>query len=373
MKYITLIVALLTLLTAPLARAEWELILGTEEMGIIYTLETNGIGLYAGTEHGVFVSLDDGYSWRPTDLNHEVFAFAVGWDDAVYANGGRKHGLYRSDTLGITWKEINNGLHTWEQDDGRPEFPFFGQILTTSSHSVIAVGHPGGTYISHNRGDSWHDVYFDKDHEWTYSHPAWEKDYKFGYDIRTMTEFDGYLWAYADSKDMYRSPDNGETWHKLPEPDDINRISIPVLKEKFSEITHWAALDDRLYVAAADAFGRWNEGELNWENLNEGLPVDDTELPAYREYLRTIYDISTLTVNRGRIFAGVRRRQGVWVFDERSRIWFPVGLKGRHVNTLVSHQSALYAVTDYGIYRASIPAVNVYNKLVTTWGAIKTK
>ena len=110
-----------------------------------------------------------------------------------------------------------------------------------------------------------------------------------------------------------------------------------------------------------------------WENLNEGRPVDNIELPACREYLRTIYDILTLAVNRRRIFAGVRH-QGVWGFDEQSETWFPVGLEGRHIGTLVSHQSYLYAVTyPDGIYRASIPTVNVYHKLVTTWGAIKTK
>ena len=92
-----------------------------------------------------------------------------------------------------------------------------------------------------------------------------------------MTEFDGYLWAYAHSHEIYRSPDNGESWDLVPQHDDVK--NIPVSKDRYSEINRWAVLDDRLYVAASDAFGRWNEGEFMWENLNEGLPVDNTDLP----------------------------------------------------------------------------------------------
>ena len=362
MKNITIIASMFLVIS--LAHAEWERIPGSEEMGYVYAMASDGHRLYAGAKHGVFISPDDGYTWRPTGITHEVFAFAVGWDGAVYASGGHKHGLYRSDTHGAAWKKINNGLDTWEQDDGGLQFPIIEQILPTTSRSLIAIGSTGA-YISHNRGDSWQWVGF----EWVYGRPAWEKPYAFGYEVSTMTEFDGYLWAYTHFRRVYRSSDNGETWDKVPEHDEL----IPVLKDNIRDIKHWAVLDNRLYVATTDAFGVWNEGELIWENLNEGLPVDDTELPAYREYLRTIYDIFALAVNRGRIFAGVRDR-GVWMFDERSQTWFPVGMKGRSIGTLESHQSYLYAMTyPDGIYRASIPTVNVYHKLVTTWGALKTE
>ena len=103
-----------------------------------------------------------------------------------------------------------------------------------------------------------------------------------------------------------------------------------------------------------------------WENRGKGLPVDN------RSWRPAIYDIDTAVVNRGRIFAGVRGH-GVWMFNEQSETWFPVGLEGRYVNTLVSHQSELYALTQDGIYRASIPIVNPYGRAAATWGAIKTK
>ena len=361
MKNITIIASMFLVIS--LAHAEWERIPGSEEMGYVYAMASDGDRLYAGAKHGVFISLDDGDTWCPTGLNHGIYAIAIGWDGAVYASGGYKHGLYRSDTHGDTWKKINNGLRTWERDDGL-RFPSIEQILPTTSRSLIAIP-SSGPYISHNRGDSWQWMGF----EWVYGRPAWEKPYAFGHEVTTMTEFDGYLWAYTNFRRVYRSSDNGETWDKVPEHDEL----IPVLKDNIRDIKHWAVLDNRLYVATSDAFGVWNEGELIWENLNEGLPVDNTELPAYREYLRTIYDIFTLAVNRGRIFAGVRAR-GVWVFDERSQTWIPVGLNGRHVGTLVSHQSYLYAATSPdGIYRASIPNVQPYGKAAAIWGALKTE
>ena len=83
-------------------------------------------------------------------------------------------------------------------------------------------------------------------------------------------------------------------------------------------------------------------------------------------------EVNALVLNRGRVFAGLVNR-GVYVFDERSEEWFPVGLDGATVTSLLSHQSDLYAGTREGIYRASIPVVQPYGKAAATWGAIKQK
>ena len=79
-----------------------------------------------------------------------------------------------------------------------------------------------------------------------------------------------------------------------------------------------------------------------------------------------------LAVNRGRLFTGLYEF-GVYMFDERSEKWFPAGLQEFHVTALVSHQSDLYAGTENGIYRASIPTVQPYAKAVTTWAALKER
>ena len=178
MKYLTFIVTLLSLLIAsallviavrscaPNAhaeiRVEWIPLPGTEGWHV-NALETDGRRLYAGTWNGVYISLDNGYTWNPTELNHSVNTIAID-QNTLYA-GGDSHGVFRSDNLGETWKPINDGLPLYEELDqyGRVE-----QILVTSSGTVITVTCLG-TYTSTDRGETWHGVIDD----WIVRQDAW--------------------------------------------------------------------------------------------------------------------------------------------------------------------------------------------------------
>lgn len=126
-------------------------------------------------------------------------------------------------------------------------------------------------------------------------------------------------------------------------------------------------LNNRVYIAGTpywsnDPFFALYEPGRTWQYLNVGLPESDGV------WLR--YNINTFAVNRGRLFAGLNRR-GVYMFDERSKMWFPAGLDGLTVSSLKSHHSDLYAATNEGIYRALISTVQPYGKAITTWAALK--
>ncbi len=341
---------------APDAHAEWEQIPGTEVIGSVGLLESDGQRLYAIGDTGFYLSFDDGYTWRWRDIGRgidEFYISAIGSGDGAVYVGTADHGVFRSDDGGNTWKQINEGLHVfhslkWGAHHGKVE-----QILVTDSGMVINVGYHSGTHISNNRGETWHSVY----DEWIYpgnkEHNI--RDWHFSDSIWSMTEFDGYLWAvYSSSSSIVlRSPDKGETWESLA-------IAVPGNRSGFGQITDWASIGDKLYVAGYAGFGRWNEDELMWENLSQGIPDE-----AY---------MNQLAVNRGRIFAtffGADR--GVWLYDQPSETWFPTGPQHVRVYSLASHQSNLYAGTENGIYRASIPIANPHGKLVTTWGVVKTR
>ena len=338
--------------SAPDACAAWELLPTAQVMENVRALETDGRRLYAGTGRGLYISDDNGGTWRTTALTPGVVqAIAVG-EDAIYAfvyKGGLKHGMYRSDDHGETWHQKNSGFPEINASSGVR--PSIHQILVTRSGMVIAVGDRHGTYVSLDRGETWR---FPA--EWLYPCDAWP-DFTFINPILLMAEYDGYLWAATSWGELYRSPDNGATWECL-RGDRLRGVH---------GIRDWVMLDNQLYFGGAQGthgFARWNEGELAMEPMGRRIPG------RFRPR-RPIPYINSLAINRGRIFAGVSG--GVYMFDLGTEGWIRTGLNGASVYSLRSHQSHLYAGTAAGIYRASIPIVHSYGKSATTWGAIKQR
>ncbi len=344
-------------------RTLWIPLAGTVGLERTYSLETDGRRLYVGTEDGLYISDDDGYTWRSTGLSDPIGIIAIG-TDAVYATAyGVERGVYRSDDRGETWNPIHNAMPTITSGrvDGSEyeSAPHIRQILPTRSGRLIAVAYHDGTYTSDDRGETWHNP----SGEWMYPGPkaAFVPDFSFSDSIWSMTEFDGYWWAVLSSGStaVLRSHDNGDTWEYVGGLASLNR-------KGFGQVHDWAVLDDQLYVGCSNGFARRNQAEQGWEDLSRGLP------PPYKYLVHPHHEIQVLAVNRNRIFAGLRN-YGVWTFDKRSETWTPVGLGRLTVRALVSHQSDLYALTREGIFRAAIRTVLPQGKAATTWGAVKTR
>ena len=232
----------------------------------------------------------------------------------------------------MTWKPIRNGLRTKHSG----EFPEVYQILITRG-KITNVMYHWGTYISKDKGDTWHEV----SREW----------FPEGDSILRMTEFDGFLWRITSVGTTYRSPDNGQTWEVVG-------------SFNHDRIQDFAVFNNRLYAGGEGGVGRWNE-ETRWEYPMKGLPDNPT--------------VHSLAVNDSRLFAGLRGH-GVYVFDALAETWSSVGLDGHSAETLLAYKSTLYAGVYYydeiqsesrGIYCAALATVQPHGKAVTTWASVK--
>lgn len=365
----TFILLLIALVSARAHPAQWELLPDTDSTRAS-RLASDGIRLYAASyRHGLYISEDDGATWRHTGLPS---ARAIGIsDDAVYVFCDRLLGMFRSDDRGESWAPKNVGLAEPDEDnlvEGDITHPRARQILVTESRMVIAVGYPG-TRISRDRGETWH---YPLD-EWVWvQEPEFNRKHHLpplteyvALHAYAMVEFGGYLWVSlgAGFPTLFRSPDDGDTWERIP-----NWATPRLALSEYGATRDWAVRDNQLYVGGEYGFARWNEAALGWDDLSLGL----TEKPY----------INALALNRGRFFAALGD-DGVWMYDDPSETWIPVGLQSLDIHDLVSHQGYLYAAAGRvafrlehpdrpaGIYRAAIPIVNSYNKAVATWGALK--
>ena len=281
-------------------------------MESVRSLTAHGPRLYAGTDNGVFVSMDGGNSWLPTSFNDPVSTLTVNGDTVYVGTWGQ--GVFRSDDAGLTWKPIRNGLR-FHEHDGEQYYGEARHILVTDNN-IINVMYHSGTYTSTDRGETWHDI---------------SEEWLAGNSIYSMTEFDGYLWSAISIGSMLRSPDNGKTWEELGRFD-------------YGRVNDWAEFNGRLYVAGQEGIGVWNESTQDWDYPMAGLPLGNRHRSDEPPY------ISTLAVQGSRLYAGLQVH-GVYVFDVQSETWSPSGLEGHSVPSLISHGSRLYAgAAENGIY-----------------------
>ena len=320
---------------------EWVHLDNGGPMAYVSALEGSEHRLYVAASEGIFFSENGGGTWVRTSFEHEEkFVTTLAIDgNSVYA-GTWRHGVFRSDDAGITWKSINDGLR-FQEVEGEP---FYGEVrrILIVGDTTISVMYHGGTYTSTDRGETWQDI---------------SQEWYVGNSIYSMTLFDGYLWSAMSIEWMARSSDNGQTWQ-------------PLVNFQHGRVNDWTVLNGQLYVAGQDGVGRWNETLQTWEYPIDGLPIDTSEDSNDLPY------ISSFAVHREQLFAGLDPH-GVYVFDAASETWSAVGLQGSSILSLLSQGDFLYAGTeDNGIYRTKLlgvpPAfVQPQGKVLTTWADMK--
>ena len=342
---IFLLIAII-LLAASAHASPWTPIDGPEHSAHI--IKSDGGNIYAGTARGLYRSFDNGHSWRLTGFTQPVSVLEA-TPDEVYVGSNTYDGVYRSDNRGRTWEHVGGGLAHFEEnthlkfpiDYGLCRYLYYtphGSIF--SAMACCTDDSPYGPNIWGSRPEHWR---------------VDATDWHVGRGVEVMAgrndATSNVLWAEEEEK--------GIVWEFSSL--DFKYLAWP---------TGWAVRDDHVFIASRKYGPLSNRFLTRFDRVNQwqypiaGLPDSDGVILGC--------EVNALAVNRSRVFAGLERG-GVYVFDERFEEWFPVGLDGVTVNSLLSHQSNLYAATEEGIFRASFPRLNSYNKAAVTWGTIKQK
>jgi photosystem II stability/assembly factor-like uncharacterized protein len=190
----------------------------------------------ANEERGVFRSSDGGQTWQKVLYKDEnTGAIALAFDPknskVIYAdlwsarqgpweNGawqGPGSGLYKTTDGGNTWRQLTNGLPTFEQGLGRIGIA----VAPSDSNTVYAtVDAPqlGGIYRSDDAGETWRRVGIDR--------RAWARGSDFAeIDVDPRNKEIVYTSAIA----AYKSTDGGTTWTAFkgaPGGDDYHTLWI---------------------------------------------------------------------------------------------------------------------------------------------------
>ncbi|ANK82406.1 MAG: hypothetical protein TEF_17625 [Rhizobiales bacterium NRL2] len=174
--------------------------------------------LMAGTGEGLWISDDDGGSWRCAALaDREIWQIRQAGDGAIYA-GTQPAGLFRSEDGGESWSEIES--FTQSPEAARwcvpidPPLPGRARAIVVDPDDPqrIAVGvEVGGIMLSEDRGRSWNLVMpgGNPDLHMMFADPAQPGVV---YASTGYGRFDGIAEMVEGNAGVFRSDDGGRNW-----------------------------------------------------------------------------------------------------------------------------------------------------------------
>lgn len=259
--------------------------------------------VYAGTDAGLFRSLDAGSSWQPVWQVTAYFlvSFAIDPADPQILYLGTDDGVFRSTNQGAIWSRRGLFGRTIEDIEIDPSSP----------STVLALSH--GVYRSGDGGESWIQFIDDRLNnsvalavDWS-SSPAWFVGSSDGvyrstdegrfwqssstgltasavHDLTVDPHRPGILYATLDG-DLYKSSDAGATWTELPSISHVNELAFD---PKTPSV---------LYAGTATGVWRSRNAGTTWDQIRAELNVIRLEIdPA-----------DPLTIYIGSPTAGIRK------------------------------------------------------------------
>ncbi|MGD8781862.1 MAG: choice-of-anchor A family protein, partial [Ignavibacteria bacterium] len=229
----------------------WELLNDEMNVGWIWDLEVDNSGnIYAATEQGLFISLDNGASWsEPYPTDYDVRTVEVTAGGTVYA-GTWGYGILRK-LSGQGFEEINEGLTSLAI-----------QSLAIDSNGNIYAGTFGnGVMKSTDNGSTWAETGLDYDFVWAV-------------DVNSNDEV--YAGTYGGG--VYKSDDGGTNWQVLN--DGLNSLYVYNISIDENDNVYLSTWTNGIYMIEANLSQSWNQVGMNGVNVSS-IMYDSGESTLY--------------------------------------------------------------------------------------------
>lgn len=288
----------------------------------IHDLYYAGTTLYAGTDGGLFKSINDGTAWSNSSSNlsiAQIYNFSLSPSSATTILSGHQDNGTNLTTNGTSWSQVNGG-------DGM--YCLIDQGTPTRMFSSIYYGR---LYRSMNSGTSFSSIY-------TVTGGGWVTP--FLQDPNTPTTL------YAGGTNVVKSTNSGTSWTTSSAFSGVGTIVAMAMSKNNSQV---------IAVASSTKVMISTNGGTSWTDRTTGLPSGTSILGVH-------IDIN----DANKIYVGLASYTGNSVFRSTNggATWTNIsaGLPSIPANCFVTQDKALgtvYVGTDLGVYFS--------NNSGTTW------
>jgi len=241
---------------------------------------TQEVRLLVGTKKGLIVLDSDAArrAWRMRGpfcetwpINHAVADPATG---TIYAGGGNAWfgpAVWKSTDLGATWSHSSEGLAYAEGAE-----PIKSVWSLASANGALYAGvEPAGLFRSDDGGQAWEHVAGLRDHP---SRPDWQPGGG-GLILHTIAphpDDEEQLWVAISTGGVFHTADRGATWEARNKGTRCDFLPEEQRYPEYGQCVHSLAMAPgmpaRLYQQNHCGMYRSEDGGLNWQSIEAGLP-----------------------------------------------------------------------------------------------------
>ena len=291
--------------------AQWNLVM--QKGGNIFSLIKSENVRYAGTQFGVFKSIDNGVNWSiaNTGLTNTVIHPMLSNQSRIFA--GTEAGIFISDNKGMNWTESNQGLTISKIN-----------CLLNTDEGIYAGTDDQGLFFSTDNGDNWSVL----------------NNGITNLSIKTIVKNGSRLFIGTDGAGVFYSDNEGATWTQ----NNTGLVSW--------YIHHLEVKDSKLYVSTNSSFYISDNNGLSWSVLTTPFGHKVLCSVNYQDYM----------------FVGTDG-DGVFYTKDEGNTWtaWSDGLENKNMYAIEIFGDYVWAPSccGFGLFKRLLPEITSIEKLTT--------